>query len=178
MCVSTAGRSHTSVFTVREPSVTLELCSAMSASTLVLIQHKGNILVNYWCYLLPSWQCNTVLTGEKPCVCSICGKAFTQASSLIAHVRQHTGEKPYVCDRCGKRSPDEREIIDHAVLSWFFHTDNISFTLCRFVQSSQLANHIRHHDNVRPHKCHMCNKAFVNFGDLSKHIIIHTGKQM
>lgn len=48
--------------------------------------------------------------------------------------------------------------------------------LCRFVQSSQLANHIRHHDNVRPHKCQMCNKAFVNVGDLSKHIIIHTGK--
>ena len=46
----------------------------------------------------------------------------------------------------------------------------------RFVQSSQLANHIRHHDNVRPHKCNMCNKAFVNVGDLSKHIIIHTGK--
>lgn len=48
-------------------------------------------------------------------------------------------------------------------------------SLCRFVQSSQLANHIRHHDNVRPHKCQMCNKAFVNVGDLSKHIIIHTG---
>lgn len=47
--------------------------------------------------------------------------------------------------------------------------------LVRFVQSSQLANHIRHHDNVRPHKCQMCNKAFVNVGDLSKHIIIHTG---
>uniref|UniRef100_A0A8C7XEQ5 Zinc finger and BTB domain containing 17 n=1 Tax=Oryzias sinensis TaxID=183150 RepID=A0A8C7XEQ5_9TELE len=85
----------------------------------------------------------------KPCVCRVCGKAFTQASSLIAHVRQHTGEKPYVCDRCGKR----------------------------FVQSSQLANHIRHHDNVRPHKCQMCNKAFVNVGDLSKHIIIHTGEK-
>lgn len=49
-------------------------------------------------------------------------------------------------------------------------------SLDRFVQSSQLANHIRHHDNVRPHKCQMCNKAFVNVGDLSKHIIIHTGK--
>lgn len=46
----------------------------------------------------------------------------------------------------------------------------------RFVQSSQLANHIRHHDNIRPHKCSVCSKAFVNVGDLSKHIIIHTGE--
>uniref|UniRef100_A0A8C9U8Z6 Zinc finger and BTB domain containing 17 n=1 Tax=Serinus canaria TaxID=9135 RepID=A0A8C9U8Z6_SERCA len=89
-------------------------------------------------------------TGEKPCQCLICGKAFTQASSLIAHVRQHTGEKPYVCEpRC--HSLEGR------------------------VESSQLANHIRHHDNIRPHKCTVCNKAFVNVGDLSKHIIIHTG---
>lgn len=48
----------------------------------------------------------------------------------------------------------------------------------RFVQSSQLANHIRHHDNIRPHKCSVCSKAFVNVGDLSKHIIIHTGERV
>lgn len=59
-------------------------------------------------------------------------------------------------------------------ITYCFHLSSLSPD--RFVQSSQLANHIRHHDNVRPHKCHVCNKAFVNVGDLSKHIIIHTGK--
>lgn len=138
----------------------------------------------------------------------MCGKAFTQASSLIAHVRQHTGEKPYVCERCGKRScprplPWRERVRDQPGAGWepgrlpsspgagprappigtwrrrprrrpgLF---GASFSLCRFVQSSQLANHIRHHDNIRPHKCSVCSKAFVNVGDLSKHIIIHTGE--
>lgn len=35
MCVFTVGRNHTFVFTVREPSVTLELCSDTSAFTQV-----------------------------------------------------------------------------------------------------------------------------------------------
>ncbi|EFB21816.1 hypothetical protein PANDA_010352, partial [Ailuropoda melanoleuca] len=106
---------------------------------------RGGWGAGRWCRPLPC----PLSAGEKPCQCVMCGKAFTQASSLIAHVRQHTGEKPYVCERCGKR----------------------------FVQSSQLANHIRHHDNIRPHKCSVCSKAFVNVGDLSKHIIIHTGEK-
>lgn len=58
---------------------------------------------------------------------------------------------------------------------WIFACDPVTFP-CRFVQSSQLANHIRHHDNIRPHKCNVCSKAFVNMGDLSKHFIIHTGE--
>lgn len=54
--------------------------------------------------MIPVWLSPPAASpGEKPCQCLICGKAFTQASSLIAHVRQHTGEKPYVCERCGKR---------------------------------------------------------------------------
>lgn len=166
--------------------------------------------------------------GEKPCQCVMCGKAFTQASSLIAHVRQHTGEKPYVCERCGKRSCPVRPLRVLGAVGSPLSTrcrgpgDKGGFCgdlgrrlpkprhgsrgplqssrwgrrprpappgpglgssvralclwPCRFVQSSQLANHIRHHDNIRPHKCSVCSKAFVNVGDLSKHIIIHTGE--
>lgn len=64
----------------------------------------------------------------------------------------------------------------YSTLSFLFLCSIPPYFLIRFVQSSQLANHIRHHDNIRPHVCHVCNKAFVNVGDLSKHIIIHTGK--
>lgn len=75
---------------------------------------------------------------------------------------------------CPEQVPKSSSISAPPYPGWF--SASPSLWPCRFVQSSQLANHIRHHDNIRPHKCSVCSKAFVNVGDLSKHIIIHTGE--
>jgi uncharacterized Zn-finger protein len=41
-------------------------------------------------------------TGENPCVCDECGKAFADSSGLSRHKYVHAVKKLHVCGECGK----------------------------------------------------------------------------
>ncbi|XP_068183639.1 zinc finger protein 45-like isoform X2 [Antennarius striatus] len=85
-------------------------------------------------------------TGEKPCRCDVCGKAYTCVSVLKTHRATHF-DKTFVCDECGKS---------------FYH-------------ACHLTRHKAAHGGVRPHRCVTCGKGFAQAANLRSHQATHGG---
>ncbi|XP_061726250.1 zinc finger protein 596-like [Cydia pomonella] len=86
-------------------------------------------------------------TYEKPYICQVCKKQFSQHSTLRRHERTHRNEKPYSCEICNKT----------------------------FTQGSTVKSHMRIHTGEKPYSCGACARAFTTSSTLRKHEQTHTG---
>jgi uncharacterized Zn-finger protein len=120
-----------------------------------------------------------VHTGDKPFMCTVCSRRFSELSVLMIHMRAHYGDKPFQCDHpgCGKRFTIASALTIHQRT----HSGIKPFACpqCdrRFTESSNLIKHIRTHTGVRPFQCPECLRKFARSDQVARHMKVHRKHQ-
>ncbi|MCP9264880.1 hypothetical protein DINM_020009 [Dirofilaria immitis] len=101
----------------------------------------------------------------------VCGKRFSDASSLKKYCRIHISEKRFECDVYIKESSDASNLKRHRQI----HTGEKSFNCEKeFSNASSLKRHRRKHTGEKPFNCSVCGKEFNDLSNMKKHHRKHT----
>ncbi|XP_009325122.1 PREDICTED: zinc finger protein SNAI1, partial [Pygoscelis adeliae] len=104
-----------------------------------------------------------------PCVCKMCGKAFSRPLLPQGHIRTH---KSFSCKYC------EKEYVSLGALKMHIrsHTLPCVCKMCgkAFSRPWLLQGHIRTHTGEKPFSCTHCNRAFADRSNLRAHLQTHS----
>ncbi|XP_072734808.1 transcription factor E4F1 isoform X2 [Ciconia boyciana] len=143
--------------------------------------------------------------GYKSYVCPHCNEAFSEATSLEAHIKGHLDYKPFKCEECGKEFTkgyllkkhqevhvNERRFrcgecgklyktIAHVKGHRRVHSDERPYSCPKCGKRYKTKNaqqvHFRTHLEDKPYVCQYCSRGFREKGSLVRHIRHHTGEK-
>lgn len=113
--------------------------------------------------------------NEKPFICGVCSKAFSNQSNLNSHLARHYDNRPFSCDVCEMSFKLKSSLNAHKKR----HYEEKKFVcdVCGFkvFTRSSLKQHKLSHTDARPFQCGICNKSFKTGPLLARHAYVHTG---
>ncbi|XP_011561571.3 zinc finger protein 34 isoform X1 [Plutella xylostella] len=146
---------HLTSHVKNENSFRCVVCDKRFSHHLLLVQHEKQHLVS----------------GRFQC--SICSMSYDCRSRLSLHVKSHLNIKEFVCQYCGKEFLRPNSMRRHVEICHGGQT--IQCPICRKRLKGHLTEHLRTHDNKRPHECPDCGQRFTQSTQLTVHRRSHTG---
>ena len=111
--------------------------------------------------------------------CNVCSKEYNRKYMKI-HKRTVHNLSKFLCRKCRRDFFNKTNLDNHVKLK---HTYTKSI-LCTFQDcdslfkfESEMVNHRKRHQDVKPLLCNMCDKSFKYSSGLNHHILVHTGER-